>query len=138
MEIIEVVKSYLEALRRGSYEDIVRLFADDAVVVSPLYGRVRARDFYRELLEDTGRSEITLLNLFVCVDKSSVAAAHFRYTWTLRDGSSTSFECVDIFELAEDGRIEKLTIIYDAHKARQMLSEMKAGSVHCGDARLPN
>lgn len=122
MDIKRAIKPYLEALEEGNYEKITKLFTDDATILSPLYGKIKAKDFYRKLFKDTAKSKITLLNVFRGDDKS-VGAGHFCYDWTLKGGTSTSFECVDVFRFAADGKIKQLTIIYDAHKTRRSLGD---------------
>ena len=53
------------------------------------------------------------MNTFTNPRDMRVGAGQFRYDWTMKDGTRTSFECVDIFYLNADGLIEKLSIIYD-------------------------
>lgn len=124
MEIEKILTQYLEALEKGSYQDVMNLFSENAVVTSPLYGRVKAAQFYKELLKDTTKSKITVLNLFT--NKSeTVGAAHFLYEWILKDRTVTSFECVDVVEFSCNGKIDHLTIIYDTHETRQAFEKMK-------------
>ncbi|NIO23159.1 MAG: nuclear transport factor 2 family protein [Candidatus Aenigmarchaeota archaeon] len=124
MEIEKIIKDYLNALEKGNYEMMIKLFTEDAIVFSPLYGKIKAIDFYRELFKDTSKSKITLLNILKS-DNKSVGAGHFLYDWLLKDGTPTSFECVDVFQFADDGRIKKLTIIYDTSKIRPSFERMK-------------
>ena len=121
MEIEKTLKLYLKALEKGSYEDIIKLFTENAMVNSPLYGKIKASEFYKELFKDTAKSKISLLNIFT--DKN-LGAAHFLYEWVLKDGTPTSFECVDIFKFS-DGKIKHLTIIYDTYKTRQSFENCK-------------
>ncbi|MBB3173371.1 hypothetical protein FHR90_001194 [Endobacter medicaginis] len=110
---------YLTALNEGDLDAVRALFAEGASVVSPLYGKRPAHDFYAELFADTSRSDTTLLNIFDTSEASRSVALHFRYLWTLADGTSASFECVDVFELnVERTKFEKLTIIYDTAPLR--------------------
>jgi ketosteroid isomerase-like protein len=125
MDITVVIKLYLQALENGSYDDIVSLFAEDGMVISPLYGTVKAFDFYRDLFKDTAKSKITLLDIFTSKSSEYVGAAHFRYEWTLKNGDIVSFECVDIFEFSEDGKIKKLKIIYDTYETRRIFEKIK-------------
>jgi ketosteroid isomerase-like protein len=122
MDTVNAITLYLRALEKGSYDDVVELFTEDAVVVSPLYGTVKASEFYRDLFKDTAKSKITLLNIFVSKN-NECAAANFRYEWTLKNGNTVSFECVDIFEFSEDGKIKKLKIIYDTHEVRKIFKK---------------
>jgi len=125
MEIEKTLKLYLQALEKGSYGGITKLFTEDAMVNSPLYGKIKASEFYKELFKDTAKSKITLLNLFTSKNNRNVGAAHFLYEWMLKEGTPTSFECVDIFKFSDDCKIKYLTIIYDTYKTRQRFEEMK-------------
>ncbi|MBU7046496.1 MAG: nuclear transport factor 2 family protein [Theionarchaea archaeon] len=118
----EVLTQYIQALEKGDYSDIMALFTQDAVILSPLYGKVRASHFYKELLKDTGKSTITVFHVFT---NKNVGAIHFLYEWMLNNGTQTSFECVDIVEFSEDGRIKQLTIIYDTSGIRREFEKMK-------------
>ncbi len=121
----EKIKEYLRGLEAGSYENIIELFSTDAIVHSPLYGEINAKKFYRDLFKDTSKSKITLMDIFVSQNNPQIAAGHFRYDWILKDGTPTSFECVDVFRFAKDGKIVELTIIYDTSKIRTSFEEMK-------------
>jgi len=89
-----------------------------------LYGKMKAVDFYRELFKDTSKSKITFLNIFETKNKL-IGAGHFKYDWILKNGTPTSFECVDVFQLGGDGRIKEITIIYDTAKIRPAFEEIK-------------
>ncbi len=125
MRIEKTIKEYFKGLEVGSYENIIKLFSPNAIVHSPLYGEVEAREFYKELFKDTSKSKITLINIFVSINNPRTAAAHFRYHWILKDGTPTSFECVDVFQFDDNGKIRELTIIYDTSKIRAFFDEMK-------------
>jgi len=125
MQIEKTIKEYLKGLEVGSYEDIIKLFSSDAIVHSPLYGEIKAKKFYQDLFKDTSKSKITLMNIFVSHNKLQTAAGHFHYDWILKDGTQTSFECVDVFRFDEDGKIEELTIMYDTSKIRTSFEDMK-------------
>lgn len=125
MQIEKTIKEYLKGLEVGSAEEIIKLFSPDAVVHSPLYGEIQAKKFYQDLFENTSKSKITLMNIFVSQNNPQIAAGHFRYDWILKDGTPTSFECVDIFRFTEDEKIKELTIIYDTSKIRTSFEEMK-------------
>lgn len=114
MQIKKIIKLYLKALEDSSYNDIIKLFTKDAVVYSPLYGKIKASKFYKELFKVTLSSKITLLNI---LKNENVGAGHFRYDWVLKDGTPTFFECVDIFYFSK-GKIKILKIIYDTYKVR--------------------
>lgn len=118
----ETMETYLRALEAGDYMALLELFADDAVVQSPLYGDQPAGEFYRTLFSDTDHSIITPLHFFTDVP-ARVGAAYFLYEWVLDSGRHTSFECVDLFEFDEKGKIKKLKIIYDTSRTRPAFEE---------------
>lgn len=124
MNVTEIIRKYLKGLEEGKYTNIIGLFSPEAIVNSPLYGQIKAADFYKELFKDTSKSKITLLNIFKS-ENPNIAAGHFRYDWILKDGTKTIFECVDVFRFDEKGKVIELTIIYDTSKIRNPFEEMK-------------
>ncbi len=117
MEIGKIIKNYFKALEGANYENVLRLFTEDAIIFSPLYGKKKTSDFYRDLFKDTSTSKITLLNILKG-ETEFIGAGHFQYDWILKDGTLTSFECVDVFQFAKDGRIRQVSIIYDTANIR--------------------
>ncbi len=124
MELKETIKKYLEALQKSDYENLINLFASNSVIHSPLYGEIEAMKFYQDLFKDTNKSVITLKDIFTSEDGSK-GAVNFLYDWTLSDGSPVSFDCVDIFKLNSDGKIQELTIIYDTSQTRPKFDKLK-------------
>ncbi|GAA2606302.1 nuclear transport factor 2 family protein [Actinomadura fulvescens] len=120
------VAEYLERLAAGDLDGVLSLFAGGAVVESPLYGRMTAADFYTGLFEDTERSEITPVDTFTSDSDPRRVAVRFQYDWTLADGSATTFDCVDVIEFDGDGRIERLTIVYDTHPLRSVWAGVRS------------
>ena len=118
MSASTIIRAYLKALEVGSFEKVIELFSDNAVVHSPLYGTIEATRFYKDLFSDTSRSKITLKNIFASEDNQEKAACHFSYDWTLKDGTLAPFECVDVFSFTPDMKISELKIIYDTHLIR--------------------
>jgi hypothetical protein len=114
-----ILEIYLKSLEAGDAKTIINLFSEDGIIHSPLYGNKPAKDFYKDLFADTSQSVITLLNIFKSFTNPNIAAAHFRYGWTLRDGTKTDFEAVDVFNFDEHGKIKEMTIIYDTAKTRR-------------------
>ncbi|MGW1077613.1 nuclear transport factor 2 family protein [Streptomyces sp. NPDC002537] len=120
MTTSELVSAYLAALERADADAVLKLFTSDAVVHSPLYGPRPAAEFYPVLFADTGRSRLTLLGT---MDGSSQQGAPlvsfwFHFDWRLPSGAAAPFTVVDIAELADDGRIAALHIVYDTVEVR--------------------
>jgi len=117
MNINELIKNYLNGLQIGNLEHLLSVFDENAVVVSPLYGTLCAKQFYSDLFKDTNNSKITLLNIFNSSENKNTCAGHFKYEWTMKDDTEVTFECVDVFEITDEIKIKKLTIIYDTYGA---------------------
>ncbi|MEK6981732.1 MAG: nuclear transport factor 2 family protein [Candidatus Micrarchaeota archaeon] len=118
-----IIEKYFKALETGNYEQMIKLFTPDAVVHSPVYGNVKANEFYKKLFSDTSESKIILLNIFEGKDNFT-GACHFMYDWKLANGKDISFECVDVFKFSDSGLIKELTIIYDASATRPALKRI--------------
>ncbi len=65
MTIQDSIQDYIKGLEEGSYETVIKLFSDDAIVHSPLYGDIQAKRFYKDLFLDTSSSQISLKNIFL-------------------------------------------------------------------------
>ena len=121
----EIINKYFEYLSKGDYSNLIKLFDSKAVVFSPLYGKKLAKDFYKELIEDSDNSSnVELIKAFT--DNSErKGAGNFRYSWTLKDGTESFFEGVDLFEFNSDGKIKQVKIIYDTYGTREGFEKMK-------------
>ena len=121
----KIITVYLRGLEKGNCNEILELFTNNATVSSPLYGEVKATDFFEQLFEDTSDSKIELHGVFVDISDSNKYAAHFRYDWNLKNGQRVSFNCVDIFEFEEDSsKINHLSIIYDSKTTIEAFNEL--------------
>ncbi|MFF3666462.1 nuclear transport factor 2 family protein [Microtetraspora malaysiensis] len=116
----ELAETYLDALARGDLPAVLALYRRGAIVHSPLYGPIPAAEFYPELFADTGRAKLNLLGAAEGATTSGgrIVTIWFQFDWTLPSGQPADFECVDVLELADDGRIAALHIIYDTVTAR--------------------
>ena len=121
----DILGTYLKSLEAGDAKTIINLFSQDGIVHSPLYGDMPVKDFYKDLFDDTTQSVITLLNIFQSSTNHNTAAAHFKYQWTLKNGTKTTFEAVDVFNFDEHGKIKEMTIIYDTAKTRSAFEMLR-------------
>lgn len=119
-----LVNNYLKALQAADYEAMLSLFVEDAVIISPLYGKCAAVSFYKDLFAATQQSFTTLNEVFTNAPGRK-AAFFFNYQWTLADGSICIFDCIDIIELNEWGKITQLQIIYDTALIRTAFERIK-------------
>jgi len=120
-----LIKEYLNGLQSGNSEQLLSVFEQNAVVLSPLYGKLPAKQFYSDLFKDTTESKITLINTLQSNENQNTCAGHFRYDWTMKDGSLVTFECVDVFKVTKQNKIEQLTIIYDTFGVRDNFNKLK-------------
>ena len=116
----ELVARYLAAVEAADVPGMLALFTPDAVVHSPLYGDVPAAEFYPQLFADTGAAELTLLGTMTgeSVLGRPLLSFLFHFDWTLPTGTRAPFDVIDVAELADDGRIASLRIIYDTVDVR--------------------
>lgn len=117
----ELVKHYLAALGAADLPAMLALFTPGARVQSPLYGDLAAADFYPELFADTGAAELTLLGTMIGESSTGARLVSFlfHFSWTLPSGTTAPFDVVDVAELADDGRITSIRIIYDTVDVRR-------------------
>ena len=112
---MKIVDEYLSAVEGRDVARLLPLFADGALVHSPLYGTVPATEFYPRLFADTRAATLTLR---ATLGGPGLVAFWFDFDWTLVDGTPAPFEVVDIAELDGGGRIRALHIIYDTVRVR--------------------
>ncbi|MEU6036753.1 nuclear transport factor 2 family protein [Actinomadura sp. NPDC047616] len=120
MTPIELAGTYRDALTRADLQGVLALFSPGATVHSPLYGPIPATEFYPELFADTSRAKFHLLGVAEGgkPDGGRIVTVWFQFDWRLPSGQPADFECVDVLELADDGKITTLHIIYDTVTAR--------------------
>ena len=119
----KVIHKYLEGLEKADAESILSLFAENAVVHSPLYGKMTAVDFYKGLFDDSNASVIHCHSIFTNTTKNA-ANVFFTYEWTMANGKRSTFDCVDIFNFDTNGLITEMRIIYDTAKTRPLFDEL--------------
>lgn len=116
----DLAERYLAALGSSDVPRMLALFTPDAVVHSPLYGDVPAREFYPQLFADTGAAELTLLGTMRgdSADGRPLVSFLFHFDWTLPNGTPAPFDVVDVAELDDAGLITGIRIIYDTVTVR--------------------
>jgi ketosteroid isomerase-like protein len=118
--VTDLVDRYLSALGDADLDAMLALFADGAIVHSPLYGVLPATDFYPKLFADTDSATLTLLGTMrgTSVEGRELLSFLFHFDWILPGGTAAPFDVVDVAELDESGRISSLRIIYDTVDVR--------------------
>lgn len=116
-QFAELSSAYLQHLENAELTALLNLFSPEAEVLSPLYGRQSATDFYTDLFADTNQSELTLKGTFINTANHS-GCIFFQYSWTLATGEVVSFDVIDYLELGTEGKITFLQIVYDTVQSR--------------------
>jgi SnoaL-like domain len=116
----QLADAYLAALEAADEARVLTLFTGDAIVHSPLYGRVPAAEFYPALFRDTTRASLTLHGVTSGISPTGapLVSLWFHFAWRLGDGRDAPFDVVDMLELSPDGQITSLHIIYDTVEVR--------------------
>ncbi|NYH80761.1 ketosteroid isomerase-like protein [Actinopolyspora biskrensis] len=117
-QVSETVEHYVRLLDAGDVPGVLRLFAEEGVVSSPMQGKIPAREFYPELAATLQRAEITAQEVFVSTTDPHRAAVRFRYDWTAAADNPPNFDCIDVITLDADGLISELRFVYDTHPLR--------------------
>ncbi|MDA4846066.1 nuclear transport factor 2 family protein [Hoeflea poritis] len=121
------IRQYFERMTAGDIEGIIGMFADDGFVVSPFLGTVPTRPFFEKLGNASSNSVLTVHDVLIGED-GSTGAGHFRYDWTLADGSQLTFEGVDHFTFDDDRKFKSMKIYYDTHPLRREVGDKYANA----------
>jgi hypothetical protein len=120
----EIAKKYIDYLEQGKTEYITELFSKSGKVTSPIYGTMIARDFYKELNNDTLNSKLELKGIFE-EENSNTIALYFNYNWVLKNKKNVKFDVVDIVEFNSKNEIIHLHIIYDTVISRGLVNNIR-------------
>jgi steroid delta-isomerase len=117
--ITEVVNRYIALVARGSAEDLVELYADDATVEDPVGGEVHIgrqaiRRFY-SAAENFDR-EAELVSLRVAGNE---AAFQFRLTLTAGD-NTVRIEPIDVMVFDDQGKVSAMKAYWSAADVTQL------------------
>ncbi|HEX7834802.1 MAG TPA: nuclear transport factor 2 family protein [Pseudolysinimonas sp.] len=115
-----IVAAYLHALGSADVDGMLALFAEGAVVHSPLYGDLPATEFYPTLFADTASATLTLLGTMrgTSMEGRALLSFLFHFDWRLPDGTAAPFDVVDVAVIDDDGLIADLRIVYDTVDVR--------------------
>ena len=105
-----IARKYIEFLEKGDLNGINRLFHKDGMVESPLYGKMRASEFYKELMSDTTKSQLEIKGIYETPESNSIAL-FFNYKWTMKNNEIADFDVVDIIDFNNTSEIRNLKII---------------------------
>ena len=114
----DTIARYLALLEAGDVGGMTALFSDQAQVFSPFLGWMSPQPFFTQVVGASGQSRIETLDILVSAQGAPRAIGYFIYHWQLKDGSVVHFNCADVFDFDAQGRIARMTIVYDTHPVR--------------------
>lgn len=112
------IQRYLHAVQQHDYGEVIACFADDAVVVHPIFGRQPAAGFFQTLFAKTSTDKLTVKTIFHCADNPATAAVLFFDEWRSADGTEFKNDIVLIFDFDRRDRIQNLTVVFDTFPVR--------------------
>lgn len=116
----KLVLRYLKALESRDVGRVVELFTPDAIVHSPMYGQVPARQFFTEFLGDSAKVEVALLGILGRgrTTAGEVTTGYWaRFCSTFATGARHEFDLVAIMKL-DGGKIGSFHIVMDTAPIR--------------------
>jgi steroid Delta-isomerase len=104
------VKAYFAAIRDMNMDAWVETFAEDAVSndpvgSSPIVGHQKLRDFFQSIAGAFEKVALTEDNVFIA---GNGAAVKWTGAGTSKQGKSVRFEGIDVFEINEHGKIQRV------------------------------
>ncbi len=116
------VRKYLQALESGDTDRAAALFTPHGWVRSPFLGQLPIREYLKKVAAASMSSVLTVHDVLVSAENHMRAVAYYLYDWRLKDGSSVSFECADVFNFDPDtGHIASVVLVYDTHLVRDVV-----------------
>lgn len=108
-----IITTYFKCLSVGSLIGVLALFESDAIIRSPIYGKNKADDFYKELFLETKAFEIDVLDIFESVQNKLNWVALVQLDWIMKCGVAHQFECVDVFKFGRHGLIQEIVMVQE-------------------------
>lgn len=115
----QAVRKYLKALEAGDPDKAAALFTVDGWVQSPFLGRIPVREYIKKVAGASSATVLTVHDVLVSAEGQMRAVGYYLYDWRLKDGSTVSFECADVFNFDPNtGHIASIVLVYDTHLIR--------------------
>lgn len=113
----KTVDAYLQALEKGDYNAMVKLFDSKAMIRSPFFGKIDVMNCYKKLFSHVKKFKVENLHLFEHLKNPDCLTVHYLCTWTFYEGTQVTADCVLVFEfLPSSEKIKGLTVVFDASK----------------------
>lgn len=115
-----LIKKFFQEIEKGHYDEVVKLFAPQGKIHSPIYGSMDAASFYKKLSIDAKATKIEIRNIFIDINNPHLAAAYIISSWGFKTGKSFNLEGINIFEFTSDeAQFQSVKFIYDTYTIRQ-------------------
>lgn len=125
--IEQIVLRYLAGLEQADCVALLNLFSDQALVNSPLFGELFARDFFVKALPTGISAKIQEYEIFQNTSNPSRFSLRFLVCWKLAGVEFPAIRCVDTFEIDDNLHIKELEIVFDTHLLRTTQMQHAAG-----------
>jgi ketosteroid isomerase-like protein len=119
---MDAAAEYFELVDGERFDELIALFGPDAELIgpgtAPRRGADEIRDYYERAfapyVDHSDRPTRT-------IRAGSTVVVEIRFRGELKNGAELEFDAVDVFDLAGDGRISRLSSWYDSHRVRTLL-----------------
>ena len=119
-----VLNEYLEAFEAGDVEHIISLFEPDGWVLSPLLGRMSAREFFPKVMAVSANIRLNIHDILVSSKGRPRAVVYFQFEWVLKAGNEVSFDCTNVFTFnPASGQLVSMVILYDTFPVRDAVGD---------------
>ncbi len=121
--LMDAPARYLELVNAERWDELESIFTPDAELlamgIKPRRGLEQIRDYYERAFAPYPQHEDRATR-FIRSGRTVVVEIHF--DGVTEAGVELSFDAVDVFDLAADGRIERLSSWYDSAWVRESLT----------------
>ncbi len=121
IDLLDLGLSLLHQLTTGTFETCYPLFQKEAQVIGP-GGVFSVENFLKNFYEENTKVEVTVFNQFYSFNQQS-CAFYLELTEHKIHGLIVKFQTMAIVE-QEQGKIKKLTILFDTYPIRTQFPEL--------------
>jgi hypothetical protein len=87
-------------------------------------GRVPVREYINKVAGASSGSKLTVHDVLVSAEGHMRAVGYYLYDWRLKDGSTVSFDCADVFNFDPNtGHIASVVLVYDTNLVRDAVDK---------------
>ena len=124
MYAFELSLQYRAAVKARNLDAVLKIFAPDAVISSPLKGVSDVKSYHEWLFSAVKGTTVKVQEAFQALNSDMRIAVHGQYEWVMNDDKVVHFEGMSLFEFTPDKmHITKMMTFYDAGLVRAALAE---------------